>query len=134
MISELTALDKGDPAVKEKVIAEINRLYRRRDFLLVRYTWQEMKDVASYLRDNHGFLQGATPEYVDAILKPYNEIEYAHIFAIVKALGTGEDLKPLRDAVRADSQRMRRMVKKLTREDKNTGGFMKKIKNKIGVK
>ena len=126
MISDIVGLD-STPELKERIIAELNRLYRRRDFLPVRYCWRELKDIASYLRDNHGYLSGCQPEYVDSILKPFNEIEYSHIFSITKAMATKEDLKPLRAAVRADNQRLRRKIQQLKTEYSKSTGILGKI-------
>lgn len=132
MISELTKL-KGLP-VELLVIKELNQLYRKREFMPVRYTWSELKMVATYLENCHGSLQGVQPEYVDSILNPYNEPECAIIFDAVRRMATGEDLQPLRTKCKLDNQRLSRWIKRFVSDYEQQQGFMSRLKNKLGGK
>ena len=132
MISELTKLD-GSP-VQELVIKELNTLYRKREFMPVRYTWSSLKMVATYLSNCHGYLQGQSPEYVDSILNPYNEPECAFIFDAVQRMAKGEDLQPLRTKVKLDNQRLSRWIKRFVSDYEQNMGFMSRLKNKLGGK
>ncbi|MGH1430461.1 MAG: hypothetical protein ACRBB4_04995 [Neptuniibacter sp.] len=129
MISDITNLDDS---TREEIIKEINILFRRREFMPCRFTWTQLKTVAQYLRDNHGYLQGETVQYIDSLLEPYNEPECSYIFAIVKVIASGGDLKSIRSSVRADNQRLRRFIQK--RVEKKESSFLGKIKQSMGVK
>ena len=69
--------------------------------------------IAQYIHDNKGELSGMPEGYCEAILKPYNKWEYAHIFGISKAVASGSDVAPIRLRVRADNQRLRRTIRKM---------------------
>lgn len=132
MINAISDLD-NKPEVQEVVISELNRLYRRGEFMPVRYSWSEMKHVAGYLRDNHGHIEPQGSQYMDSILNPYNKPECTYIFEIAKSLATGGDLAPIKQRVRTDNQRLRRWMAKYTTEvERERQGITGKLKRIFG--
>ena len=93
MIKHLEAI-KGTPAF-ESVVNELNILGRKKEFIGCRYRWSELVSFAMYLNDFNNQLAGEPSEYIETVLRPFNEAELQFIFDIKRALK--QDDKPTLD-------------------------------------
>ncbi len=84
MIKHLEAI-KGTPAY-DNVVRELNILGRKKEFLGCRYRWSELVSFAMYLNDFNNQLAGEPSEYIETVLRPFNEAELQFIFDIKRAL------------------------------------------------
>ena len=93
MIKHLEAI-KGTPSY-EAVVNELSLLGRKKEFIGCRYRWSELVSFAMYLNDFNNQLSGEPSEYIETVLRPFNEQELDFIFSIKRALK--QDDKPTLD-------------------------------------
>jgi len=83
MIKHLEIL-KGTPAY-ESVVNDLSLLGRKKEFIGCRYRWSELVSFAMYLSDFSNDLAGETSDYIESVLRPFNEQELEFIFEIRRA-------------------------------------------------
>ena len=93
MIKHLETI-KGTPAF-DNVVCELNILGRKKEFIGCRYRWSELVSFAMYLNDFNNQLAANPSEYIETVLRPFNEQELDFIFSIKRALK--QDDKPTLD-------------------------------------
>jgi len=90
MIKHLEAI-KGTPAY-DNVVRELNILGRKKEFIGCRYLWSELVSFAMYLNDFSNQMAGESSEYIETVLRPFNEQELDFIFNIKRALTQNDKL------------------------------------------
>ncbi|WP_075184665.1 hypothetical protein [Teredinibacter haidensis] len=126
MIKHLEAI-KGTEAY-ENVVRELNILGRKKEFFGVRYRWSELVSFAMYLNDFSNQMAGESSEYIETVLRPFNEAELDFIFSIKRTLKQND--KPTLDSLfqqhHVNVARVKRICARHT-------DIKTKIKTKLGV-
>ncbi|MES9962208.1 MAG: hypothetical protein ABW116_01590 [Candidatus Sedimenticola sp. 20ELBAFRAG] len=109
----------------DTAIKALNNRFHVRGFMPVRYSYSELKEIATFLNFNS---DEWSFRYNDAILSQYNYAEVTFIKRLSKAIDNPEELKRIQYDVKIANNSTRRIVYGVLEQNKKNKSMKDKLK------
>lgn len=117
MISPLSKLsaDNLDTAIKA-----LNNRFHAHGFMPVRFSYSELKEIATFLNYNS---EEWSFRYTDSVLSRYNYAEVTFIKRLSKAIGNPDELQQIQYDIKIQNNATRRIIYALMKEKEAKKSF-----------